>query len=204
MDILLDPNIAYLLLAAGVFFTALAILSPGTGVLEIFGLITLILAGWVVYSLQGIINWWALIVLLASFVLFFLALRYPAKLVYLACAIAAMVVGSAFLFGGEDWWFPAVNPFLALAVSLFMGGFFWTAGRKILEARSARPTHDLEALIGEQGIAKSDIHEEGSVQVAGELWTASSPVPINEGTTVKVVERDGFVLVVEPIKDEEF
>lgn len=201
MEILLDPNIAYLLLAAGVFFTVLAILSPGTGVLEVFGLVTLLLAGWVVYSLQEIINWWALIVLLASFVLFVLALRYPDKLVYLAAATAAMVVGSAFLFGGEDWWYPAVNPFLALAVSLFMGGFFWIAGRKILEARSTRPTHDLEGLIGEVGTAKSDIHEEGSVQVAGELWTASSKSPINEGANVRVIDRDGFVLVVEPVEE---
>jgi len=201
MEILLNPNIAYLLLAAGVFFTALAILSPGSGVLEIFALTILVLAGWVAYSMVETINWWALIVLLISFVLLLLAMRYPDKLVILASAIIAMVVGSAFLFGGEDWWYPAVNPILALVVSLFMGGFFWIVGRKILEARSVRPTHDLEGLIGERGMAKSDIHEEGSVQVAGELWTASSKEPIREGTTVEVIERDGFVLVVEPVED---
>jgi membrane-bound serine protease (ClpP class) len=204
MEILLNPNIAYLLLAAGVFFAALAILSPGSGVLEIFGLTILLLAGWVAYSMEETINWWALIVLLISFVLLLLAMRYPDKLVFLASAIFAMVVGSAFLFGSEDWWYPAVNPILALVVSIFMGGFFWIVGRKILEARSVRPTHDLEGLIGERGTAKSDIHEEGSVQVAGELWTASSKEPIREGTTVEVIERDGFVLVVEPVEDGGF
>jgi membrane-bound ClpP family serine protease len=80
-----------------------------------------------------------------------------------------------------------------------LGGFFWVATRKILEAESARPTHDLEALIGEEGVAKSEIHDEGSVQVSGELWTAISKEPISEGTLIRVVARDGFVLVVEAV-----
>ena len=204
MDILLNPNIAYLLLAGGVFFTVLAMLSPGTGVLEIFGLIMLVLAGFEIYNLSEIINWWSLLLLLAGFVLFFMALRHPKQWVYLAASIAALVVGSAFMFGSEEWWLPAVNPFLALAVSIFMGVFFWIAGRKIIEARSVRPTHDLEGLIGEFGVAKTDIHDEGSVQVSGELWTASSKEPIHEGMNVKVVARDGFVLVVEPVGRDEF
>jgi membrane-bound serine protease (ClpP class) len=197
MDILLNPNVAYLLLTAGLFFTILAMLSPGTGILEILGLIMLILAGYSIYNLP--INWWAMLVLLVGFVLFFLAIRRPKNFAYLAASIAALVVGSAFLFRSDDWWLPAVNPFLALAISLFLGGFFWVATRKILEAESARPTHDLEALIGEVGVAKSEIHDEGSVQVSGELWTAISKEPISEGTPIRVVARDGFVLVVEAV-----
>ena len=197
MDFLLNPNVAYLLLTAGLFFTILALLSPGTGVLEILGLIMLILAGYSIYNLP--INWWALLVLFVGFVLFFLAIQRPKNFAYLAASIAALVIGSAFLFRSDDWWLPAVNPFLALAVSLFLGSFFWVATRKILEAKSARPTHDLEALIGEVGVAKSDIHDEGSVQVSGELWTASSKEPISEGTQIRVVARDGFVLVVEAV-----
>lgn len=197
MDFLLNPNVAYLLLTAGLFFTILAMLSPGTGFLEILGLIMLILAGYSIYNLP--INWWAMLVLLVGFVLFFLAIRRPKNLAYLAASIAALVIGSAFLFRSDDWWLPAVNPFLALAVSLFLGGFFWVATRKILEAESARPTHDLEALIGEVGVAKSEIHDEGSVQVSGELWTASSKEPISEGTQIRVVARDGFILVVEAV-----
>ena len=197
MDFLLNHNVAYLLLTAGLFFTILAMLSPGTGFLEILGLIMLILAGYSIYNLP--INWWAMLVLLVGFVLFFLAIRRPKNLAYLAASIAALVIGSAFLFRSDDWWLPAVNPFLALAVSLFLGGFFWVATRKILEAESARPTHDLKALIGEVGVAKSEIHDEGSVQVSGQLWTASSKEPISEGTQIRVVARDGFILVVEAV-----
>jgi membrane-bound ClpP family serine protease len=37
------------------------------------------------------------------------------------------------------------------------------------------------------------------VQVAGELWSARSEKPIAQGSAVRVVQKDGFVLVVEEI-----
>jgi len=195
MEILYDPNVAYLLLAGAIFFVIMAMLSPGTGVLEIGALITLLLAGWGILNLT--INWWALIILLVGVVLFYLAVRKPGQLVYLASSIVALVLGSLFMFPSDDWWVPAVNPFVALAVSLFMGVFFWIVARKILEARMARPAQDLNALIGEVGIAKSNIQQEGSVQVGGELWTARSEQRIRVGEDIRVTGRDGFILDVE-------
>jgi membrane-bound ClpP family serine protease len=66
-----------------------------------------------------------------------------------------------------------------------------------------RPAHDLEALVGAVGEAKTSIHDEGSVQVAGELWSAKSQQSIPEGTHIRVTGRDGFRLVVEKIDDED-
>jgi membrane-bound serine protease (ClpP class) len=61
------------------------------------------------------------------------------------------------------------------------------------------PVHDLEGLIGATGVAKSTISEEGSVQVAGELWSAKSDEVIPEGSQVRVVGREGFDLKVEQV-----
>ena len=201
MEYLLNPNIAYILLSIGMFFSILALLSPGTGILEIFGIITLIVAGYSIYFLP--INYWALLILLAGVVLFFLAIRKPAQVAYLIASILALVLGSAFLFRSEVWWVPAVNPRLALVISLLMGTFFWIVGRKFMEMREVLPTHDLSALIGEEGVAKTEIHEEGSVQVSGELWTATSADPLPEGAHVRVVGRDGFILTVEAIEQNQ-
>jgi membrane-bound ClpP family serine protease len=44
------------------------------------------------------------------------------------------------------------------------------------------------------------VHEDGSVQVAGELWSARSEDPIPAGAQVRVLRREGFVLVVEKDK----
>ena len=66
-----------------------------------------------------------------------------------------------------------------------------------MEADSTTPTHDLGQLIGMVGEAKSNIHQEGSVQVDGELWTAQSEEMILIGSRVRVIDRNGFMLVVE-------
>ena len=198
MDILLDPNVAYLLLAGGLMLAVLAVLSPGTGLLELAALFALILAGYAVTALP--INLWALAVLVLGVVPFLLAIRKPGQYALLAAAIVAFVAGSAFLFRGEAWWQPAVNPILALVVSVLSGSYFWVLTQKFLEVESVQPTHDLEALIGSLGEAKTNIYETGSVQVDGELWSAISDHPISTGSQVRVTGREGFVLKVEAVQ----
>jgi membrane-bound serine protease (ClpP class) len=59
------------------------------------------------------------------------------------------------------------------------------------------PTHDLGLLVGLLGEARSNVREEGSVYVSGELWSARSDNLIPIGSTIRVVRREGFILVVE-------
>ncbi len=198
VDFLLNPNLAYLLLVGGFSMALLAILTPGTGFLEIGAIFALLLAGWGVYNLP--INYWALGVLILGVIPFIFAVRKSRRMVFLAISILALIVGSVFLFRGEIWWKPIVNPVLASVVSLLAGGFFWIVVQKTLEAGDAPLAHDLGPLIGAVGEAKSDIHHEGSVQVSGELWSAYSEKPISEGALVKVIKREGFILQVEPEK----
>jgi membrane-bound serine protease (ClpP class) len=205
MDILLDPNVVYLLLVVGLVFAVLAMVSPGTGVIEILALFVLLLAGWSIVNLAGEnqINWWGLGAIVVGVLLFIVAVYRFGHLIMLGISILIMVVGSAYLFRSLIWYTPGVNPILAASVGIVTGGFFWVAARKAIEAGEVRPTHDLEGLIGQTGEAKSLIHQEGSVQVAGELWSAESDEPILEGTRVRVVGREGFVLKVEKIKQAE-
>lgn len=198
-EILLDPNVAYLLLVAGLFLAMMAILSPGTGVFEIGALISLVLAGWGVYQLP--INWWALVLLALGTILFIVAVRRSREQRWLAVTFATLGVGSTFMFRGEGL-LPAVNPFLALIVSALVGGFMWIVVTKTLEANMEVPTHDLGRLVGATGEAKTDIHHEGSVQVLGELWSAHSQARIPEGATIRVVDRQGFMLEVVEVKAE--
>jgi len=92
---------------------------------------------------------------------------------------------------------PAVNPFVALITSGLLSAFLWIVVRKTVQAAGARPVHDLEALTGLLGEARSKIHEEGSVYVAGEMWSARSDKAIPAGSSIRVVRREGFILVVE-------
>jgi membrane-bound ClpP family serine protease len=66
-----------------------------------------------------------------------------------------------------------------------------------MQAFHARPMQDLERLLGQTGQAKTEIRESGSAQVAGELWSARSEKAIPAGSRVRVLNREGFTLIVE-------
>jgi len=193
-DFLLNPNIAYLFLIGGFSLSLMAVLTPGTGLLEIGAFFCLLFAGYGVYNLP--INYWALAILLIGVFPFIWAVRKSGRLLYLGVSILTLVIGSAYLFKGNLWWQPAVSPVLALVVSILVGGFFWIVARKTLEADAAPPSHDLSGLIGAVGESKSHVHHEGSVQVQGELWAARSDEPIPPGSLIRVINRDGFILEV--------
>jgi membrane-bound serine protease (ClpP class) len=199
-ELLLNPDMVYLFIIGGFSLAFMAILAPGTGLLEIAAVFVLLLAGWGVFNLP--INYWALIILLAGVFPPLLALRKTEKLYYLGISVISLVIGSAYLLKGETWYQLAIAPGLALLVSIFIGGLFWIITQKTLEAEESPPSHDLTTLIGAVGEAKSDIHQEGSVQVEKELWTARSDNFIEAGTQIRVLDREGFVLVVEAYQPE--
>lgn len=199
----LDPNLAYIFLISFFFLAGIAILTPGTGLLEAGALMTLILAGWGIYTLP--INTWALVLLVLGVLPFILVVRQSKRELFLIISIASLVIGSVFLFSGGAWWKPAVNPFLSVITSGLVGGFFWLVMIRTLEAEAAPPAHDLERLMGTVGETKTTIpgdEREGSVQVLGELWSARSSTPIAEDQKIKVTGRFGFVLEVEPLDEE--
>lgn len=196
MDFLLEPNIAYLILLGGILLSLMAIVTPGTGLFEVGAFFCLALAGYAVYNLS--FNWWAIVLLVLSVVPFIYSIQKPKRELYLGLSIALLVLGSVFLFA-VDGWKPAVNPFVALVTSGLISTFLWIVVRKTVQVASARPTHDLELLMGLTGEARSNIYEEGSVYVAGEMWSARSNEHIPAGSSVRVVRREGFILVVEKI-----
>jgi membrane-bound ClpP family serine protease len=198
MEILFNPNIAYLLLVAGFALAILAVVTPGTGLIELGALFALLLAAYSVIAGEQPVNYWALAVLILGVFPFLLAVRRSGKPVYLALSLLALVIGSAYLFHGSGW-LPGVNPFLALVVSILVGGFFWVAVQKVLEAEQRSPAHSLETLLGETGEARTDILTEGSVYIDGEMWSAESEHPIPAGARVRVISRSGLILKVETV-----
>jgi membrane-bound serine protease (ClpP class) len=200
MEFLLNPNVAYLFLLGGVLLAMLALASPGTGLLEISALFCIALAGYAIYNLP--FNWWAIILVGLSVFPFLYAIQKPKREAFLALAILLVIVGSIFLFSQENW-LPIVNPLLAVVASALAATFMWFTVQKSIQASTARPTHDLNALVGLIGEARTKVKDDGSVQVAGELWSARSDETIPAGSHIRVVRREGFVLVVEKDKSSQ-
>jgi membrane-bound serine protease (ClpP class) len=51
-------------------------------------------------------------------------------------------------------------------------------------------------LVGEEGVAQTDVFEEGKVFVYGEIWNGKSEEPISKGEKVLVTAIEGLVLKV--------
>ncbi len=194
----LTPNLAYLLLITGTVVLIFAILTPGTGLLEITALFLLFGAGY--SATQLAVNAWAIALWVAGAVFFGFSVWHKRRAtLWLVLALVVITVGSVFIFrspsGGS-----AVSPWLALTTSALVVGFGWIIARKVLEAEERPPVHSLDRLIGEIGEARTPINPEGTVYVAGEDWTARSDTPIPKGAAVRVVGRSGLILKVEKVE----
>ncbi len=194
MNFLLNPNIAYLFVIGAVLLVMLAIAAPGTGMLEVAAFFCILLAGYAAYNLS--FNWWALLFLTLSVIPFVYSLQKPKREIFVALSIVLLIAGSIFMFQRTADG-TTVNPLVAVAGSVLVAGFLWVAARKSMEAASLRPLHNLDGLVGQIGEARTNVNDEGSVQVAGELWSAKSDKAITAGSVIRVIRRDGFVLVVE-------
>lgn len=185
------------MLVIGFWLAVLSLFSPGTGLLEIGALFMLVLAGYSIYHLD--FNIWALAILVVGVIPLLFAMRRSRQWVYLALSIAALVVGSIFLVKPAEG-IIAIHPGLAVLVSIVSIGLLWIIGRRSIEAINQAPSHNLEDLLGMEGEAHSAIHNEGTVYVGGEEWTAHSEKAIPQGARVKVVGRSGLSLKVEVVK----
>ncbi len=196
MDFLINPNVSYALMVIGFLVAVMAMFSPGTGFLEVTGLAALALAGYGLAYLP--VNWWAFAIIAATVLPFIFALRRR-KLVPLLLGLAWLLfaAGSALLVRGEGW-IPGVNIWLVLLLSSILVGLSWLIATKTLQAMRARPSFDLDRLVGMTGQATTDIRGQGSVYVNGENWTATCKSFIPAGGSVRVVRRKGLVLEVEP------
>jgi len=199
MSFLFDPNVAYLLLVFGFVLGVLALFTPGTGLLEVGALFAIALATYALYHLA--INWWALIMIVVSIVPFFLAMRKQKNWYWLIPSVALLCVGSIFLFKSSASQQP-INPFFAILTSLVSAALLWFIGRRSIDALKMRPSQDLKRLVGQVGEARTDIKTTGTIYVNGEEWSARSDKLIRNGAAVKVVDREGLVLIVLPASED--
>ncbi len=198
MSVLETPwmaDVFYLCLVLGLWVAAMALVSPGTGVLEALALLLLAAAG------AGMLIWpvnpWAFLPLglgVAAFVLSFLQRRRAG--IWLIASAILISLGSIFLYedarGG-----PAVQPVLAIVMTCLTVAFFGLGVRRGLEVQTMKRTVDVAKVIGLIGEARTPVHRSGTVYVGGEIWSARSEESIPAGERVRVRALDGLVIEVE-------
>ena len=71
--------------------------------------------------------------------------------------------------------------------------------KKVSEAIDREPDFNPKKIINMDGIARTNIAQEGTVYVNGEEWSARSSQKILMGSKVKVIDKEGLVLIVEEL-----
>jgi len=196
LGFLMDPDIAFILLAIGALALYTEFNHPGAVWPGTVGIVFILLAIFALHLLP--IRFAAVVLIFASFVLFALDAKFATHGVLAIGGIATLVIGALLL---VDTPIPEMRVHLAtaLAVSIPLGGITVLLMSIALKARRNKVTTGIEGLIGEVGVAETDLSPSGKVFVHGEIWdaVASSQVPAGEKVVVERV--DGFRLTVKPM-----
>jgi membrane-bound serine protease (ClpP class) len=193
---LIDPNLAYLFFYLGLILIVVELLHPGLSVPGVFGTLMLVSAfvsfGFLPVQIGGVI------LLIASALFFLLELKHPGLGLPTIGGTLALILGGLFLFN-RDVPNARVSPWLVAVMAGLLVLFFAFVVQAALRARHARVSAGPELLVGQIGMALSEIDPMGQVRAGKETWTAvARGGPIPAGTRVRVVEVAGVRLVVEP------
>jgi membrane-bound serine protease (ClpP class) len=196
LDYLMDPNIAFLLLAIGALSLYIEFNHPGAVIPGTVGVVFILLAAFALNLLPT--RFAALGLILGAFVLFALEAKFATHGVLTIGGIALLTLGGLLL---VDSPIPEMRVHLltALAVSIPLGvitAFLMTIA---LKARKNKIVTGVQGLVGETGMAQTTLSPQGKVFVHGELWDAVSSSAIPAGQLVVVRQVDGLTLHVDPL-----
>jgi len=191
LNLIADPNIAYLLMLAGVVGIYLEFSHPGAIFPGLVGGICLLLALTVFQVLP--INSTGVLLLLLGIGLLIAELFVPSFGILGVGGIFSFVLGSLFLFDApaEEL---AVDRSLIVTSALCVSVFMLFVGTLAVRTWKQRPASGQEGLIGEIGEVRERIAPRGKVWLHGEYWTAESDEEINIGQKVRVVGLNHLVL----------
>ena len=196
LDRLMDPNVAFILLAVGLLSLYVEFNHPGAVLPGTVGVIFILLAAFALNLLP--VRFAALALIATSFVLFALEAKFASHGVLTTGGIVLLTLGGLLL---VDAPIPEMQVHLltALAVSIPLGVITAFLMSIALRARRNKVVTGPEGLIGEVGVARTPIAPRGTVFVHGEIWNATSPKPIEAGSRVVVRRVVGLELEVMPL-----
>jgi membrane-bound serine protease (ClpP class) len=196
LDYLMDPNISFILLAIGALALYAEFNHPGAVIPGTVGVVFILLAAFALNLLPT--RFAALVLILGAFALFAAEAKFASHGVLTVGGIALLTLGGLLL---VDAPIPQMRVHLltALAVSVPLGlitAFLMTLA---LKARRNKVVTGSEGMVGEIGIAQTNLSPRGKIFVHGELWDAISSCEVSAGQSVVVNRVDGLLLQVEPL-----
>jgi membrane-bound serine protease (ClpP class) len=196
LSFIMDPNIAFILLAIGALALYAEFNHPGAVIPGTVGVIFILLAAFALNLLP--VRHAALAMIVGAFVLFALEAKFATHGVLGVGGVVLLTLGALLL---VDAPIPEMRVRLvtALAVSIPVGLITVFLMGIALKARRGKVVTGAQGLVGEVGVARTTLAPYGKVFVHGEIWdaVASSPIPFGESVIVRRV--DGLQLTVDPV-----
>ncbi len=196
LDIISDPNIAYILMLLGIYGLFFELYNPGSILPGVVGGISLILAFFAFQTLP--INYAGVLLILFAIILFLLEIKVTSYGMLSIGGVLSLILGSIML---VDSPIPAFRVSLGVIfpAALVTVLFFGFAIGMAIRAQRKRPTTGTEGIIGEIGVVEKSLTPRGQVLVHGELWTAISDEDILVGDSVEVVSVSRLVAKVKKV-----
>jgi membrane-bound serine protease (ClpP class) len=196
LKLVTDPNVAFILMLIGVYGLILEFFNPGAVAPGLIGAISLVIA---LYALAFIpINYAGAALVIVGIGLMVAEVHIGAFGALGVGGIAAFVIGALMMF-------PARTSGFALSGAVVVGAAIASAAVIVLmlgalmHSRKKPVVTGSEALIGAKGETVFWEGDEGRVRVHGEIWRARADAPLQAGASVKVIRRDGLVLLVQSV-----
>jgi membrane-bound serine protease (ClpP class) len=193
LQLIADPNLAFLFLSLGTLGIVYELANPGIGFGGIAGAIFLLLGFFALSVLP--INLVGVLLLALAAGLFVAELFVPGVGVFAAGGVVALVLGALFLFDDAS---VRIDPVVVVPVALVVGGGSVVAGRLAWRARRAPSVSGVETLVGRRGTVRTADGVTGQVLLDGAWWRVRSHASLRPGQTVRIVELDGLELIVDP------
>jgi len=194
LQVISDPNIAYILLTLATIGLVTEVSNPGMIFPGVAGGLSLILA---FYSL-GVLSayWGGVFLILLAVGLFVAELFVTSHGALTAGGIAALVIGSLILFS-HTYSSPAmeVNRGLIAGVAIVVACFLIFVIGAIIRGQRRRKATGAEGMIDGVAVAKTPLDPMGTVLAKGELWTAATEgEKVERGEEVIITKVEGLKL----------
>ena len=189
LDIISNPNVAYVLMMIGVVGLYFEMSNPGLVFPGVIGAVSMVLA---LYAMQTLPIDYAGLLLVLLGALFFIAEIGVMSYGLLSLAgVVSIFLGSTMLIDSDD---PAMQisqsilyPTLGLTIVFSIGIIVFAT-----QTRNLKKQGGAEGMLGETGIVKENLNPHGRVLVHGELWEAECEGEIMEGEHVIVESVEGL------------
>lgn len=199
LDVISDPNIAYILFLMGMYGLLFELYNPGAIFPGVIGVISLILALYSMHTLP--INYAGVALIVFAIILFLLEIKIVSHGILAIGGVISLLLGSFMLLRtGSPLEFVRISRGVIIGATTVSALFFLFVVGAGIRAQRAKPVTGPQGLIGAMGEVTQQLEPMGMVRLQGEIWTAISlSGTIEAGKKVRVKEMKNLKLYVEPI-----